>query len=268
MFPLRNRTLIRGAKEHIAAGLGIGADYRANYIELYAPFDGEGKWVWGSQGGNWYKLYRDNGDVIEMAHNSEVYKTGRVETGDLVATTGNTGSITTGSHLHIQIIRNNKRLDPESYDWGQEDNMGFTDDEVRGGFDALIHDFLGYQATKEQLDGHMNAAKDRQAHGGYPISDFVHDRFKELPPKDCTKEVANAVKGLINPEECPKPPVKDCSTEIAQAVESNCMILRKNLEEIEGLYGTCQTDLETEKAKKTICYKLDFWDFIKSIFKR
>ena len=118
MFPLKNRKLIRGCEAHKKAGLGCGADYRADHIELYAPFDGVGTWTWGDEGGWWYKLTRENGDRIEMAHNSKLVKKGQVKEGELIAITGNTGKITTGAHLHIQILKP-LRIDPETYDWGQ-----------------------------------------------------------------------------------------------------------------------------------------------------
>ena len=119
MFPLKQRKLIRGAAAHIAAGLGAGADYvAAAGTPLYAPFDGTISTSWGNQGGNWSKLTRPNGDRIEMAHlDSFLVKTGTVSSGHQIAYTGNTGAITTGPHLHVQIFRDGKRLDPERYNW-------------------------------------------------------------------------------------------------------------------------------------------------------
>lgn len=122
-FPLKQRKLIRGATAHVAAGLGIGADYIANYTELFIPFDGKVECYWGAEGGNWVRLTRSNGDRIEMAHNSEFkINNGQAHKNALAAITGNTGAITTGPHCHIQIF--NKlgiRLDPEMYNW--EDTM-------------------------------------------------------------------------------------------------------------------------------------------------
>ena len=119
MFPLKDRKLIRGCQAHIQAGLGCAADYVAiTGTPLYAPFDGVIETYWGNQGGNWTRLIRSNGDRIEMAHLERyVIKSGNVRSGDLIAYTGNTGAITTGSHKHIQVIRDGKRIDPNAYNW-------------------------------------------------------------------------------------------------------------------------------------------------------
>ena len=119
MFPLKKRIVIRGAQEHIAAGLGAAEDTVASIgTPVYAPFDGTIETYWGTQGGNWSRLIRENGDRIEMAHLSAyVVQSGKIKEGELIAYTGNTGSITTGPHLHLQILRNGKRLDPAKYPW-------------------------------------------------------------------------------------------------------------------------------------------------------
>lgn len=119
MFPLKQRTLIRGCQAHIAAGLGCGADYVASIgTDVFAPFDGVIETYYGTQGGNWSRLIRPNGDKIEQGHLSAyVVKSGAVKVGQLIAKTGNTGTVTTGPHLHIQIINSGTRLDPEKYLW-------------------------------------------------------------------------------------------------------------------------------------------------------
>lgn len=122
MFPLQKRTLIRGAAAHVTAGLGIGADYVAEYAPFVIPFTGRVETYFGPEGGNWLRLTRSNGDKIELAHLSKYeVKPGNATEGQIGGVTGNTGSITAGPHLHIQIInRASKRLDPETYDWGKE----------------------------------------------------------------------------------------------------------------------------------------------------
>lgn len=118
MFPLKQRKLIRGFQAHIQAGLGGATDYVADHVTLYAPFAGRIEVYKGVQGGNWLRLIRDNGDKIEFAHLSKYLQTGgQVSEGEEIAITGNTGQITTGPHKHIQIIRNGKRIDPETYQW-------------------------------------------------------------------------------------------------------------------------------------------------------
>lgn len=126
MFPLKQRILIRGAQGHLNAGLGIGADYRANHVPFVIPFDGVVSTYWGDEGGNWLRLTRPNGDKIELAHLSQyAVNSGRVKEGQAGGVTGNTGSITDFPHLHIQIIdKNGKRLDPETYNWNSSLNNG------------------------------------------------------------------------------------------------------------------------------------------------
>jgi hypothetical protein len=119
MFPLKERKIIRGAAAHVKAGLGVATDYEAVYVIDSVPFDGVLKNYWGTEGGNWCRLTRPNGDKIEMAHHSKyLLKSGPVKEGQAMAVTGNTGAITTRPHLHIQIIdKYGKRLDPEKYNW-------------------------------------------------------------------------------------------------------------------------------------------------------
>ncbi len=118
MFPLKTRKLIRGAAAHVKAGLGIAADYQANYVPLYTPFAGKIETYWGHDGGNWLRLIRPNGDRLEFAHLSKYLQTGgTVSEGEQIAVTGNTGAITDYPHLHVQIFKDGKRFDPEAYQW-------------------------------------------------------------------------------------------------------------------------------------------------------
>ncbi len=122
MFPLKKRKLVLSAAGHVAQGRGIAADYEADFITDYVPFNGTLSNYWGTEGGNWVRLTRPNGDKIEMAHHSKyLHAGGQAKEGQEQAVTGNSGSITAGPHLHIQIINKaGKRLDPEKYDWGKE----------------------------------------------------------------------------------------------------------------------------------------------------
>jgi len=114
VFPLKERSLIRGCTEHKAAGLGCAADYVADHIPLYSPVDGSVFLFQEAQGGNWIRVTDTEGRVWEMAHLSERYvKTGdHVHAGQLIGKTGNTGTVTTGPHLHLQVFKHLTRLDP------------------------------------------------------------------------------------------------------------------------------------------------------------
>ena len=115
IFPLKKRRLTLDASGHLKQGRGVATDYIASYEDLYAPYDGVVSNFQEVQGGNWIKLTRPNGDKIEFAHLSKYIKQAPVKAGDLIAITGNTGQITTGPHLHVQIFVNGQRVDPEKY---------------------------------------------------------------------------------------------------------------------------------------------------------
>ncbi len=121
MFPLKQKTLIRGCAAHIAAGLGCGADYVASTgTPLYAPSDGLiTRQYTGTEGGKWLWFEDKDRNSLQFAHLSDYTGSLRiVKKGDLIAHTGNTGSITTGPHLHVQILnKDGVRLDPEKYNW-------------------------------------------------------------------------------------------------------------------------------------------------------
>ena len=74
------------------------------------------------------------------------------------------------------------------------ETMPWSDNEVRAMFEAVRHDLLGQNPTDNDLNADMGAAKERQKEPeDWALSEFVHDRFKEMKPKDCTTEVATAV---------------------------------------------------------------------------
>jgi len=131
MFPLKSKAIggfTFGQKYPASFGSlaghpHLGVDYKANFVELRAPFDGRIERHDGTQGGItlWF-FYK--GFVMRFMHLSEVRKTGEVKEGDLIAITGNTGSATTGAHLHLDISKNNININnfsnfvnPEGFDW-------------------------------------------------------------------------------------------------------------------------------------------------------
>ena len=135
IFFLKQKKLIRGAEAHIKAGLGIGTDYEAKFVELYAPCDGIIDIWWGNQGGNWLRIIRPNGDKLEFAHLSKYLKTsGPCKEGELIAITGNTGKVTDFPHCHVQIFVDSVRIDPEKYFAGYPtlDNQYTSDAPVDG----------------------------------------------------------------------------------------------------------------------------------------
>lgn len=130
MFPLRERK-IGGYKFGQATWYSkhhLGVDYVAQKgTELFAPFDGEVvKSFWGVQGGNtiWFKPNGQN-VIIRFMHLSDMNKSlVHVKSGQVLGHTGNTGSLTRGAHLHLDISKGTVNiwnfsnfLDPEKYDW-------------------------------------------------------------------------------------------------------------------------------------------------------
>ncbi len=140
-FPLATRKLIRGFDAHIKAGLGGGADYvAATGTKLYAPCDGViTRQYYGRDGGNW--LWFDaQGYSLQFAHLSEYRANlGAVKEGELIALTGNTGAVTSGPHLHVQIIKDGKRHDVDAWfnERIKEDDM--STDEVKELVWRILH---------------------------------------------------------------------------------------------------------------------------------
>ena len=169
IFPLDQRTLIRGCAAHIKAGLGCGADYVASIgTVLHAPQAGVVERIYyGHDGGNW--LWLKVGDYsIQFAHLSAyLVKQGeQVREGQQLARTGNTGAITTGPHLHCQIMKGGARIDPEQY-FSQAQGDQVTNEQAK---------LLIYKATQGR-----EPQGDERAFALGPISpeDLANLRFRD-----------------------------------------------------------------------------------------
>lgn len=254
MFPLKNRQLIRGCQAHINAGLGCGADYVADFDNLYLPFSGQTEWVWGTQGGNWYKVTRENGDRIEMAHNSELITLDAKE-GDLIAITGNTGSVTTGAHLHIQIFdKNNNRLDPEVYDWGQEDNMSEPCYASRDMTVGKIKKQLDYTYDQEYAGQGGVVKPDTQA-----MAELYADDNINLAGLRADQIKTDFFKVFIRKV--------DCEAAIAEAKENFVgLISDKNIEIGELNSTILNKDAEIKRLKDATCKDYTLWDLIVLVY--
>jgi len=120
-FPL-NQRVVSGYKfwqKTTYSAHHLGTDYRASIgTPVYAPTDGTIIYTgWGNQGGWWLYFKDSNGRIWRFAHLSKFHKrSGSVKEGTLIATTGNTGALTTSPHLHIDIWK--KPVNLSSYTKG------------------------------------------------------------------------------------------------------------------------------------------------------
>lgn len=126
MFPLKKRKIggYKFGEKTFYNTKHTGTDYEANYVNYYAPFSGYASAGKGTQGGIWWTLTKADGTKFTARHLSKLMKTGQVKEGDLVAVTGNTGTLTTHPHLHQEVYINGKLTDPEKFNWGKG-NMSY-----------------------------------------------------------------------------------------------------------------------------------------------
>lgn len=120
-MPLNKRLMITspfGLRVHPIFGatkMHKGADFKANYENVYAVLDGvviaSG---WDSRGGgNYIKIKHSDPFVTSYLHLSEIYyKAGDfVKAGYIIAKSGNSGN-STGPHLHFSVTENGKFINP------------------------------------------------------------------------------------------------------------------------------------------------------------
>jgi len=116
IYPVQEeKKLWRGCLEHQQqSGLGCAVDLKAEYWNLYAPIEGICYLFSESKGGDWIGITDNENKKWEMAHLSERYvgQGQKVKGGQLIGKTGNSGIITTGPHLHLQIRKGSTRIDP------------------------------------------------------------------------------------------------------------------------------------------------------------
>ena len=72
---------------------------------------------WTSETGFVIIIEHLNGLTSIYKHNSSIIKVqgDRIETGEIIAFTGNTGSLTTGPHLHFELWYQGEQVDPKNY---------------------------------------------------------------------------------------------------------------------------------------------------------
>ena len=110
-FGKRLHPVSGGKKRH------TGVDYGAVVgTPVFAVGDADVREAgWSASGGNFLKLAHDSGFESWYLHLSDFVVTqgSKVRQGDLIAHTGNTGSATTGPHLHFELRIASIPLDPQ-----------------------------------------------------------------------------------------------------------------------------------------------------------
>lgn len=131
MFPLKNKQIggYTFGEWTFYNSRHLGVDYKASTgTPLFAPFNGVVTWEgYGTQGGNTIHFKPDNQNIVIRFMHLLEFKVGqvRVSEGELIALCGNTGSASTGSHLHLDISKGsvnyndfNNFINPETFNWG------------------------------------------------------------------------------------------------------------------------------------------------------
>tara|TARA_B100000674_G_scaffold210077_3_gene172190 strand:- start:3620 stop:4591 length:972 start_codon:yes stop_codon:yes gene_type:complete len=125
--PIHNRNLIR-----VASGFGMrihpvynvpkmhyGIDFTAKTgTDIYATGDGKVERVRKSYSGYGKHVIINHGfgykTLYAHMHDFSVTQGQKVKRGDIIGQVGNTGT-STGPHLHYEVIRNNKKIDPTNF---------------------------------------------------------------------------------------------------------------------------------------------------------
>lgn len=99
----------------------VGRNADVDGADIYAIFDGKLKGVYWSDQEGYIIQYENHAEdtIVSCCHiqsGSVVAKYGvPIKQGDVIAKVGNTGSLSTGSHLHIEVIHSGKHIDPLIY---------------------------------------------------------------------------------------------------------------------------------------------------------
>lgn len=85
-------------------------------VKIYADEDGRAEHYEEVAGGLGIRIFRNSGRSVFLHLSERIVPHGtQVKKGDLIALSGNTGTMTTAPHLHWHIINNNKLIDPQPY---------------------------------------------------------------------------------------------------------------------------------------------------------
>jgi hypothetical protein len=134
--PLNGARNVNGdTASHAKYGVGPATDYGADSGEsVFAPISG---WVthWWSDTGGWSVAVTSEDWKVTLQHNSGYRgpNSGWVKEGTLIALVGNTGSATTGPHVHMWIQRAKTGANRASFEGWLRDFMGWKNTARNGG---------------------------------------------------------------------------------------------------------------------------------------
>lgn len=133
MYPINNYKYVRRGYTHgqktTYSNFHLGVDLIVpTGTPIYAPTDCVVTTSVGTEGGN--TIYATfNGLVMRCLHLSKFAQKGNAKKGQIIGYSGNTGSLTTGPHIHLDLspapfnLNRPKAqfLDPDKYNWEQFD---------------------------------------------------------------------------------------------------------------------------------------------------
>lgn len=227
MFPLRDRQIGGyefGEKTWYTAH-HLGTDYKADCgTQLYMPFEGTVTRFEGVQGGLTAWIKPDDQDIIIRLMHLQDMTAGHFLEGSTFATTGNSGSATTGCHLHIDISKGNvdinnfsNFINPEEFNWKGQPMPCFAD---RNMVISVLKNFLTYlygTLYGYKMDAGRIAAIEREAdiiaNSNIDLAGWFKGQIAEfnlvyMKKKDCKPTVC--------------PPVADCTAAIKAEQERIC----------------------------------------------
>jgi len=211
---------------------------------LYAPFNGTIVWEgYGSQGGNTLHFRPDDQNiVIRFMHLSE-FKKGQVRAseGELIALTGNTGSATTGAHLHTDISKGsvnyndfNNFINPETFNWGGVSMNGLKLWDNNGQVWAEFDNKQFYVENPKSIEG-LSIVK------GQPSGEIL---IKQKDQDARLAQLRTEMQGQIDARDVQ---ISNLNSKIEQLKKQNSTLVTQNsecnkeVESIKELFEDCQT---------------------------
>ena len=207
----------------------LGTDYSADCgTDLFMPFNGKIKSLYGKQGGNTVYAYPDGQDVvIRLMHLRSSVADGEYKEGDVIGLTGNSGSLTTGCHLHLDISKNEVNINdfsnfinPEEFNWGGNMN---EEREKKIIFNILEHEWR-LMHNYAELDDAGRASIRREIDEIYPQWDGNEWAF--APKQDQWFKES----GLTQPCNCDSvvaEEAKKCDARVSSCVDENVDLTKK-----------------------------------------